>query len=181
MSAAIEDDNPVIFMMHKALQGLGWLGTVQESIVPVPVEDYTVPIGKAQLVRTGSDITLVGLGATLHMALAAAKQLSDMSIDAEVLDLRSIVPMDREAILASVAKTGRLIVVDDDYSNCGIAAEIIATVVEHDMSLLKAAPKRIAYPDIPVPFSPIMEHYALPNAEKIMVAASEMLGLDKVT
>lgn len=177
MMAAIEDNNPVVFMMHKALQGMGWLGTVQESIVAVPEEPYTVPLGKASVLREGNDISLIGLGATAHLAMTVAKQLDDEGVNAEVIDLRSIVPLDREAILESVAKTGRLIIIDDDYSNCGLAGEIIATVTEHDVSLFKSSPRRIAHPDIPIPFSPPMEHFALPDAEKVMNAAKDMLGL----
>lgn len=175
MAAAIQDPNPVIFMYHKALQGMGWLGTVQRSITHVPEERYTTPLDKAQIVREGRDITLVGLGHTVHLALDAALELEKQGIEAEVLDLRCIAPLDRSSILASVAKTGALISVDDDYHSYGVGAEILATVAESDELRLKAAPKRISYPDIPVPFAPEMEHYVLPNANKIVSAAQRML------
>jgi len=168
MLAAIRDPNPVIFMYHKALQGMGWLGTVKGSITDVPEDDYIVPIGKAKVVREGSDLTIVSLGAGVHQGLDAAKALAADGVKAEVIDLISIAPLDRETIRASVAKTGRLLVIDDDYLSYGIGAEVIASVCEDRALKLKAPPRRIAYPDIPVPFTPVMEHYVLPNAEKLL-------------
>jgi len=179
MLSAIRDDNPVIFMFHKALQGMGWLGTVAGSINDTPESDYLVPIGKASIVREGSDITIVGLGATVHQALAAAKNLAKTGIDAEVIDLRTIAPLDRGTILASVAKTGRLLVVDDDYLSFGIGAEIIATVCEALPDPLRCPPQRIAHPDIPIPFTPVMEHFLLPDAGKIESRVIAMLGEKK--
>lgn len=175
MLAAIRDPNPVIFMYHKALQGMGWLGTVPGSITRVPEEDYEVPIGKAALVREGSDITLVGLGVTVHHALDAAKALAQDGVSAEVIDLRTIAPLDRDAIRRSAGKTGRLLVIDDDYRSCGVAAEVIASVVESGVPL-RAPPRRITYPDIPVPFSPSLEHHVLPNADMVLAAAREVLS-----
>jgi pyruvate dehydrogenase E1 component beta subunit len=176
MIGAIRDPNPVIYMFHKALQGMGWLGTVQGAITDVPEEAYTVPFGVARIARTGKDVTIVGLGATVHHALDAARALESRGVDCEVIDLRSLVPLDRDAVRRSVARTGRLLVVDDDYHSYGVSGEIIASVVEHDVSLLKASPRRIAYPDIPTPFSPRMEQYALPNAQKVVAAVEAMLG-----
>lgn len=169
MLSAIRDDNPVIFMYHKALQGMGWLGTVPGSIVAVPEEDYTVPIGKAAVVREGGDITLVGLGATVHHCLEAAKSAEKDGVSAEVVDLRTIAPLDRDTIIASVKKTGRLVVCDDDYHSCGVAGEVIASVCEAGIAM-KAAPARVTHPDIPIPFSPSLEHHVLPNAEKVAAA-----------
>tara|TARA_R110002033_G_scaffold76268_3_gene127957 strand:- start:1681 stop:2730 length:1050 start_codon:yes stop_codon:yes gene_type:complete len=179
MLSAIRDDNPVIFMFHKALQGMGWLGTVAGSINDTPESEYLVPIGKASIVREGGDITLVGLGATVHQALAAASNLHDAGIDAEVIDLRTISPLDRETICASVSKTGRLLVVDDDYLSFGIGAEIIATVCEALPGPLKCPPQRMAHPDIPIPFTPVMEHFLLPDAGKIESRVIAMLGEKK--
>ncbi len=177
MLAAIRDPNPVIFMYHKALQGMGWLGTVKGSIADVPEGDYVVPIGKAACVRAGSDITIVGLGLSVHQALEAATALEARGIDAEVIDLRTIAPLDRAAIRASVRKTGRLLVVDDDYVSYGVGAEIIASVCEDPETRLRAPPMRIAHPDIPVPFSPVMEHFVLPNADKIVAAAAGLVEI----
>ena len=174
MLAAIRDPNPVIFMYHKALQGMGWLGTVQRSITDAPEGDYVVPIGKAAIVREGSDITLVGLGLSVHHALDAAARLEKQVHSAEVIDLRSIAPLDRETVRDSVRKTGRLLVVDDDYMSYGVGAEIIASACEAGIPL-RAAPRRIAHPDIPVPFTPVMEHFVLPDADKVTAAAITML------
>lgn len=175
MLAAIRDDNPVIFMFHKALQGMGWLGTVQRSIVHVPEEEYTVPIGKAAIVREGRDVTLVGWGATLHHAVDAAERMTRQGIEAEVIDLRTLAPLDRETVTRSVARTGRLIVIDDDYHSCGVAAEVIASVTETICMRLKATPRRVTFPDVPVPFAPELEHPLLPGAQRIAAAACELV------
>ena len=102
------------------------------------------------------------------------EQLEQDGVSAEVVDLRSLVPLDREHVIASVRKTGRLIVVDEDYHSFGVSGEIIASVVEHDLGMLKASPQRVAFPDIPIPFTPVMEQWALPNAEKIVAAYQQM-------
>jgi pyruvate dehydrogenase E1 component beta subunit len=178
MLAAVRDDNPVVFMFHKALQGMGWLGTVQRSIVHVPQEEYTLPIGKAAVVREGTDVTLVAWGATLHHALDAAEQMKLQGIEAEVIDLRTLAPLDRGTVIRSVARTGRLIVVDDDYYSCGVAGEVIASVCETRGLRLKAAPRRITFPDVPVPFAPELEHPLSPNAQRIVAAAGELVERD---
>ena len=170
MTAAIRDDNPVIYLFHKSLQGMGWLGTEKGATVAVPEEPYTVEIGKAKTVREGRDVSIVSLGAGVHHALRAAQQLEQQGVSAEVVDLRSLVPLDREHVIASVHKTGRLIVVDEDYHSFGVSGEIIASVVEHDIGMLKARPQRVAFPDIPIPFTPPMEQWALPSAAKIVAA-----------
>ena len=175
MLAAIRDPNPVIFMFHKALQGMGWLGTVKGSIVDVPAGAYTVPIGKARVVREGGDLTIVSLGVGVHHALEAAAQHAKSGVAVEVIDLVTIAPLDRETVRRSVAKTGRLIVLDDDYLSYGIGAEIIASVCEDGSIGLKSAPRRIAYPDIPVPFTPVMEHWVLPGADRLMRDTRQML------
>ncbi len=176
MIAAIRDPNPVIFLFHKALQGMGWLGTEKGAVVSVPEKIYEIPLNKAAVVHAGTDITLVGLGATVHTALAAARALETEGVFAEVIDLRSIAPLDRQTLIESVAKTGRLIAVDDDYHSCGVAAEIIATVCESDSVELKANPRRVTFPDIPVPFSPSMEHAYLPNCTRVLEAAKQILN-----
>lgn len=173
MLAAIRDDNPVVFLFHKALQGMGWLGTVQRSITDVPAGEHLVPIGEAKIVREGRDLTIVGWGHTLHLALDAAAELEATRVDAEVIDLRTIAPLDRATIFASLRKTGRLLVVDDDYLSCGLAGEIIASACEAGISL-RAPPARIAHPDIPIPFSPALEHFVLPSAARIVATASAM-------
>ncbi|MEL7027761.1 MAG: transketolase C-terminal domain-containing protein, partial [Pseudomonadota bacterium] len=153
---------------HKQLQGVGFLGTVQSSITDVPNDPYTIDIGKANVVRPGDDVTIVGLGATVHLAMEAAKTLeAENGVSAEVIDLRSLVPLDRDTICTSVAKTKALAVVDDDYGSYGVSGEIIATVTDRVFDSLRVAPIRITYPDVPPPFSPALEQFTLPNAEKV--------------
>ena len=174
MTAAMRDDNPVVYMYHKSLQGMGWLATEPGATVHVPEESYTLEIGKAKVARKGEDVTIVSLGLGVHNALKAAKTLEEQGVSAEVIDLVSLVPLDRDTIRKSVAKTGRLIVVDEDYMSYGVSGEIIASVTEHDISVLKAAPKRVAYPDVPIPFARVMEQFCLPNPDKIVAAFDSM-------
>lgn len=174
MIAAIRDNNPVVFLFHKALQGMGWLGTEKDAIVHVPEEAYQLPIGQAAVVREGSDITIVGITSGVHHGLKAARLLAEEGISAEVVDLRALVPLDRDTVLASVARTGRLLVVDEDYHSFGLSGEIIASVAERGLAL-KAPPKRLAFPDIPIPFTPPMEQWALPNADKVVQACRQLM------
>lgn len=174
MTAAIRDDNPVVYMYHKGLQGMGWLGTEPGATVHTPEEPYTLEIGRAKVVRPGRDVTIVGVAMGVHNALKAAKALETRGVEAEVIDLVSLVPLDRDTVRASVAKTGRLIVVDEDYQSFGVSGEIIATVVEHDLSVLKAPPRRVAFPDVPIPFARVMEQFCLPNPDKIVAAFDEI-------
>ncbi|WP_299199422.1 alpha-ketoacid dehydrogenase subunit beta [uncultured Amphritea sp.] len=173
MIAAIRDPNPVVFMFHKALQGMGWLGTEKEAIVHVPEAAYEVELGKAIVTRPGTDVTIVGITSGVHFGLKAARILGEQGVSAEVVDLRSLAPLDRDTVIESVKKTGRLIVVDEDYHSYGMTAEIIASVVEAGVPL-KAAPQRVAYPDIPIPFARPMEQWALPSPEKIIAAFNKM-------
>ena len=175
MHAAIKDNNPVIFLYHKALHGLAWLGTTPGSITHTPAEPYEVPIGKAAVLREGTDVTIVGLSWPVHLALAAAEDLAKEGVSAEVIDLRSLVPLDKECILKSVRKTGRLVVVDDDYQSFGVTGEIIAIAANEAFDALKAAPQRVAHPDIPVPFARPMEQFALPNKDKIVASVQATL------
>jgi pyruvate/2-oxoglutarate/acetoin dehydrogenase E1 component len=138
--------------------------------VPVSDSDYVVPIGTAATVREGSDVTIAAWGLGVHQAVECADLAMKEGIDVEVLDLRTLAPLDRDSILQSVQKTGRLVVVDDDYRSCGLAAEIIATVCESGRSTLKAPPCRITFPDIPIPFAPQMERPLLPSTGKLVEA-----------
>ncbi len=176
MVSAIRDPNPVVFMAHKGLQGIGWLGTVQRTKVHVPEELYTIPIGEAATVREGNDVTLVGWASTVHLAIDAADKLREKGVSAEVIDLRSIVPLDIETILKSVRRTGRLVVIDEDYSNCGVPGEIIARVSEQAFSDLRSPPARVAYPDMPPPFARVLEQAALPSAAKIVEAVEGIMS-----
>ncbi|MBB5323511.1 pyruvate dehydrogenase E1 component beta subunit [Anoxybacillus tepidamans] len=176
MISAIRDDNPVVFMFHKTLQGLGWMDQLDASVGHVPEEAYTVPIGKAKVVREGTDITIVGIQMTTHHALEAAKKLEQHGIQAEVIDLRSLVPLDRETILQSIKKTHRLLVVDEDYLSYGMTAEIAAIAAEDGLYDLEAPVKRLAVPDVPIPYSRPLEQFVLPNADKIFHEAMKLVN-----
>jgi pyruvate dehydrogenase E1 component beta subunit len=176
MTAAIRDNNPVIFMMHKNCLGVPFLGLEERATVHVPREQYTVPLDRANIVKAGKDITIVSLGICLYHSLDAAARLAEEGVSAEVVDIRSIAPLDHETIFKSVARTGRLVVVDDDYKSYGIGAEVIAGIAEKDISVLKSSPQRVEFPDISIPFSRPMEQFALPNADKVYAAAKLTLG-----
>jgi len=167
MISAIRDDNPVVFMFHKSLQGLGWMDQIDASIGPVPEESYTVPLGKAKVMREGRDVTIVALQMMTHYALEAAKRLEQEGIDAEVIDLRSLVPLDKETILQSVKKTHRLVVVDEDYRSYGMTAEVAALAAEEAIYELEAPIRRLAVPDVPIPYSRPLEQFIIPGPQAI--------------
>lgn len=176
MTSAIRDDNPVVYVFHKGVMGLPWMAKNPRSVDEVPDGDYTVPIGKARVARAGSDVTVVTLSLSVHHALDVAEKLAPQGIDVEVIDLRSLVPLDREAILTSVGKTGRLVVVDEDYLSYGVSGEVVATVAETDPGLLRAAPQRIAVPDVPIPYAHDLEYAVLPRQDRIEKAVRTVLG-----
>ena len=176
MISSIRDDNPVMYFFHKGLMGLGWMPSPEEAAVEVPEEPYTVPIGEAKVVREGDDVTIATVSRMVYEALWAAEELEKDGISAEVIDLRTLVPLDRETLVNSVRKTGRLLVVDEDYMSYGMSGEIIATVVERIGNELKALPRRIAYPDVPVPYSRVLERFVLPDKEKIVKTVKDMVG-----
>ncbi|MGD8201326.1 alpha-ketoacid dehydrogenase subunit beta [Ornithinimicrobium sp. W1679] len=176
MTSAIRDDSPVVYMFHKGVMGLPWMAKNRRSVDVVPEGEHVVPIGKAAVAREGTDVTVVTLSLSVHHALDVADKLADDGVSVEVIDLRSLVPLDREAVLSSVAKTGRLVVVDEDYLSFGLSGEILATVVETDPSLLKAAPKRVAMPDAPIPYAHVLEHAVLPLHGRIESAIGEVLA-----
>jgi len=175
MHAALREENFVIYLCHKHMAGIAYLGRpIPGTIRAVPNEPYTIPIGKAAIAREGNDVTLVGLGWTVHQSLEAAAELERDGISAEVVDLRSLVPLDRETVCASVRRTGRLVVADEDYLSYGVSGEIVATVAESGVAF-KSPPRRVAFPDIPIPFSRPMERGVLPFANKIAKAARSTL------
>ncbi|ASJ15329.1 alpha-ketoacid dehydrogenase subunit beta [Thermococcus radiotolerans] len=176
MISSIRDDNPVMYFFHKGLMGLGWMPSPDEAAVEVPEEPYTVPIGEAKVVREGDDVTIATVSRMVYEALWAAEELEKDGISAEVIDLRTLVPLDKETLVNSVRKTGRLLVVDEDYMSYGMSGEIIATVVERIGNELKALPRRIAYPDVPVPYSRVLERFVLPDKEKIVRTVKDMVG-----
>lgn len=176
MIAAIRDDNPVLFMFHKTLQGLGWMDQISTSFGPVPEEAYEVPLNKAQVIREGDAVTIVSLQMTTHYALEAAEQLAQEGIEVEIVDLRSIVPIDKETILQSVKKTGRIIIAEEDYKSFGIGAEIAAIIAEEGLYDIEAPVKRLAIPDVPIPYSRPMEQFILPTTAKIIEAVKQIVN-----
>jgi pyruvate/2-oxoglutarate/acetoin dehydrogenase E1 component len=168
LKAAIRDNNPVVSFQHIALGGL---------MGEVPEEEYIVPLGKADVKREGSDATVVALARMVHVALDAAGELEKEGISVEVLDPRTLAPLDRDAIRASVYKTGRLVVVDEACQTCGAAAEIISLVVEERDAYrrLKSSPKRVCAPDVPVPFSPPMEQRIAPDKRRVIEAVRQAM------
>ncbi|MDT9755923.1 alpha-ketoacid dehydrogenase subunit beta [Heyndrickxia coagulans] len=165
--AAIEDNDPVIFFEDKTLYNIKG---------EVPEDYYTIPLGKADTKREGSDITIVAVGKQVQTALEAADRLAKDGIEAEVIDPRSLSPLDEGAILQSVAKTNRLVVVDEANPRCNVATDIAALVADKGFDDLDAPIKRITAPHTPVPFSPPLEDLYLPSAGKIVQAVSVLLG-----
>jgi pyruvate dehydrogenase E1 component beta subunit len=164
MVSAIRDDNPVIVCEHKQLYN-------DKGIVPRG--EYTVALGKARYVRRGGDVTIVAIGAMVKVALGAAQMLQREGIESEVIDPRTIVPLDEESILASVGKTGRLFVVDEDHPCCGMGRDIVARVAEKGYYDMKAPPKTITPPATPVPFAPNLESDYLPTADRLYSSVLE--------
>ncbi|MHB8867876.1 MAG: alpha-ketoacid dehydrogenase subunit beta [Thermoleophilia bacterium] len=164
--AAIRDDNPVVFLEHKIL--LGVTGEVPEG-------EYLVPLGKADIKREGGDVTLVTWSAMVQQSLRAAELLAEEGVSAEVVDLRTIVPLDKSAILESVAKTHRLVIVHEAVRTSGFGAEIAAIVADEGFDLLDAPIKRVTAPDTPVPFSPVLEDAYLPSADTIKAAVLALM------
>ncbi len=175
MAAAIRSDDPVVFMFHKGIMGLPWMVKNQRSIGAVPEERYEVPIGKAKIVREGTDVTIVTLSLSVHHSLDVAEKLADEGISVEVLDLRSLVPLDREAIVAAVSRTGRVIVVDEDYQSFGLSGEIAATLAECDPGLLRSY-SRVCVPDVPIPYARELEYAVLPTPARIEAAVRAAVG-----
>jgi len=168
MHAAIRDDDPVVYMFHKRLMGLGWMPAPPGPKTPVPGEPYEVPIGEADVKREGDDVTVATLGLHVHRALEAAEDLAD-DVSVEVVDLRTINPLDAETLLASVRKTGRLVAVDEDYLSAGLSGELLALVAE-DPDTDPDAVHRVAHPDVPVPYSRPLETETNPSADDIGAA-----------
>jgi len=167
LKAAIREDNPVMFLQHKVLM----FGTDKADI---PDEEYTIPLGKAEIKREGSDVTVVALQVMVHKALAAAEKLQKDGISIEVIDPRTISPLDKETILKSVKKTGKLVVLSEEPITGSAAGEISAIVAEEAFSSLKAPIKRVCAPDTPIPFGGNMEQFWLPNDEKLIKAIKEI-------
>ena len=177
MIQAIRDDSPVMFMYHKGIMGLPWMAYFEGSSGEVPEQPYTLPFGQARVAREGKDLTIVSISQMVQKALLAAEELAKAGISAEVVDLRTLVPLDRQAVLKSVAKTGRLIVADEDYLGFGLSGEISAIVAENLDSLeLKASVRRLAVPNVPIPYSRPLEQFVIPQVAGIVDAARTLMG-----
>lgn len=167
IKAAIRDNNPVLVFEHRQCYAL-------EGEVPDD-EDFIVPLGKADVKREGQDLTIVTHSYMVHLALEAARILEQVGISIEVVDLRSVKPMDTETILASVKKTNRLLCLQESWLTCGVAAEVSAVVAEQAFDYLDAPIRRMGSRDCPAPFAPELEQFVLPSTEKIVATVREML------
>ncbi|MFV1971436.1 MAG: alpha-ketoacid dehydrogenase subunit beta [Acidimicrobiia bacterium] len=161
LKTAVRDDNPVLFFTHKLL--------IQEE-GPVPDDEYLVPFGVAEIRREGNDVTVVATSYMVTLALQAAESLVSRGVEVEVIDPRTLEPIDIETIVESVRKTGRLVVVDEDTERCGVGAEIGAQVMERAFEALRAPVGRVANPNLPVPYSPPLEEAVLPSVATIEAA-----------
>ncbi|CAN5323510.1 alpha-ketoacid dehydrogenase subunit beta [soil metagenome] len=160
IKAAIRDDDPVIFQEHKYLYR-----RIKEDL---PEDDFVVPLGKARIARTGADASILTWAAMVHVALEAAEVLADDGVEVEVVDLRTLVPLDEEAVLKSVAKTGRAIVLHEAPRTGGFGGEIVATIAEKAFEYIEAPIVRVTAPDTPVPYSPPLEEFYLPGSDDVV-------------
>jgi pyruvate/2-oxoglutarate/acetoin dehydrogenase E1 component len=165
LKSAIRDNSPVVFFEDKMMYRLQG---------PVPEEDYTIPLGLADVKRGGSDITLVATSSMVHVALAAAAALSESGIEAEVIDPRTLYPLDKEMLIESVKKTSRAIVVDEGYERYGVTAEIAAIIADSAFYYLDSPVKRLGAMDVPVPFSPALEDLTIPSEQQIVALAKTL-------
>jgi pyruvate dehydrogenase E1 component beta subunit len=167
LKASIREDNPVVFVES---------GALYRTKGPVPEEEYLLPLGQCDIKRKGDDLTIVAVSRVVGEALTAAAKLEEQGVSAEVIDPRTIQPLDKNTIVESVKKTGRLIIASDDVKSGGIGSEISAIVVEEAFDSLDAPILRVASADMPIPFSPPLEQAYMPNAQKIMEAAKKLIG-----
>jgi len=166
LKTAIRGSNPVMFFEHKLLYPIKG---------EVPEEDYTIPFGVADVKLEGEDATIFATLYMVHKALAAAQELRKQGISVEVIDPKTLVPLDKQAIIKSVKKTGRIVIVTEDCKTAGVSAEIAAIVAEEALDYLDAPIKRVAEPDTPIPFSPPLEQFVIPNEKTIIKAVKEVL------
>ena len=167
LKAAIRDDNPVLFLEHRKF-------LVSSDRSPIPEEDYIIPIGKADIKREGGDVTVVATMLMVHRALAAADKLQEKGISLEVIDPITLAPLDKQTIIESVKKTGRLVVMTKECRTGSSAAEIIATVAEEAFDYLDAPIKRVNSLDSPIPYGPALEAFFMPSEEDLMKAVTEI-------
>ena len=165
--AAVRDNNPVVFMEDRMTYNLREL---------VPEGDHLVSLGSADIKRPGSDVSIIAISRSVHTALAAADILQEKNISAEVVDLRTLAPLDVETIVSSVKKTGRALVLDGGYQSFGITGEIAASIGELTFDYLDAPVMRLAAPDVPVPYAGSLEALTVPNVHQVIAKVTEMFG-----
>ena len=163
---AIRDEDPVIFLEHKMLYDIS---------AEVPDEAYTVPFGEAGIIREGEDVTLISLGKMVNVCQEAANELAKENVAASILDLRTISPLDEETILEFTEETGRVVIVDEAYPRCGVAADVSSIIVEKAFSYLKAPIKKVTPPHSPVPYAPNLEQAFLPSSQNVIDAVKEVI------
>jgi pyruvate dehydrogenase E1 component beta subunit len=178
LKAAVRDENPVMIFEHKLLYGSKGAraepGAV-DATSEIPAAEYTVPLNRAAVRREGADVTILGWLLMLHYSLQAARQLADEGVGAEIIDVRSLAPLDLETIGASVQKTGRVVIVEEGPKTGSVSAEIAATVMEHFGEYLRCPVCRVASADVPVPFSPVLENAYRPDVPRIVEAARQVM------
>jgi pyruvate dehydrogenase E1 component beta subunit len=167
IKSAIRDNNPVIFFEHKKLYDVEG---------DIPDEEYTIPLGQAEVKRAGADVTLVTYSYMVSKSMAAAEQLAQEGISVEVVDLRTVDPIDEEAIIGSVQKTHRLVVAQETWRKCSVSSEVAAIVAERALDYLDAPIVRVTSHDVPAPFAPGLEEFVLPNEAKIISAIRQVMG-----
>ncbi|HSV30459.1 MAG TPA: alpha-ketoacid dehydrogenase subunit beta [Atribacteraceae bacterium] len=178
LKTAVRDDNPVLVFEHKLLYGAKGSRAEKSALSPVgevPEEEYLIPFGKAALRRTGQEITVVANLLMMYRALQAAEILERESISLEVIDPRSLVPFDYAAVIHSLEKTSRLMIVEEDTRRNGWGAEVAATIADEALYLLDAPIRRVAAFDVPVPFAPVMENFVIPSVERICQEARKLM------
>lgn len=178
LKSAVRDDNPVLFFEHKLLYGSKGSRAVEGALSPVgevPEEEFLVPIGEGIIRREGEHVTVVAIHRMLYEALAAADQLAQKNIEVEIIDPRTLFPLDKELIFESIRKTGRLIIVEESNLTNGWGAEVAALAADEVFEWLDAPIKRVAAPDVPPPFAPVLEKEYLPDREKIIAAVQSVL------
>lgn len=167
LKTAIRDDNPVLFFENKAMYSTRGY---------VPAEEYTIPFGVADIKREGRDLTIVATSRMVQVALEAAERLAELGIEAEVVDPRTLVPLDRKTLIESAKKTGRVLVLDEGHQSYGVTAELAAAITEGAFYYLDAPVVRLGAMDVPVPFSPPLEDLTVPDPEKVVAAAKALCG-----
>jgi pyruvate/2-oxoglutarate/acetoin dehydrogenase E1 component len=166
LKTALRQDNPVIFFEHKLLYKTKGF---------VPEEDYTVPFGKAEIKREGDDVTVIAISIMVRESLMAAEELASKGIEIEVVDPRTIAPLDKQTIINSVKKTGKVVIVEEGCKTGGVGAEISAIIAEEALDYLDAPIKRVANPDVPIPFSPPLEDHVIPDKNSIIGAIKTLV------